>query len=267
MPDRRRDRFHLYQLAVQHPAAEIDLIERLFREQSGRTAHILREDFCGTAAVAIEWVRRRPEHHAWGVDYDPEALIWGRRQVRRLLTSEQQERIQLLTADVLHAETPPVDMVLALNFSYWLLDTRAALLTYFQRVRTQLVPGGLFVLDAHGGPDAQRLTRERRRIHDPTGEDFDYCWERAAFDPISGRQVCHIHFQFDDGVRLERAFSYHWRLWTLPEIRELLEAAGFTAIQVYWQGWTAQNQADGYFVPVAHGEPDEAWIAYISASG
>ena len=260
-----RDRFRLYQLAVQNPVAEIDFVDRIFHQRHGRPAQALREDFCGTAAVCAEWVRRRPDNRAWGLDLDPEALDWGRTHNLQRLNTEQHARVALIAGDVLSTETPTPEIVLALNFSYWLLHTRAALLDYFQRVRAILPPAGLLVLDAHGGPQSLRLASETRRIRNPRGEDFDYVWERADFDPITGRQVCHIHFRFDDGSSLERAFSYDWRLWTLPEIRELLDAAGFSRVQVYWQGWDEHDEPDGHFVPVERGEPDDAWIAYISA--
>jgi len=259
------DRFRLYQLAVQNPVAEIDLIDRIFEERHGRLARALREDFCGTAALCAEWVRRRADNRAWGVDLDPEALDWGRRHNLRPLSTEQRARVRLIRGDVLSVKTPRPELVVALNFSYWLLHTRQALLTYFQRVRALLPPTGLLVLDAHGGPESLRLGTETRRIHDPLGDGFDYIWERADLDPITGRQRCHIHFRFDDGSSLERAFSYDWRLWTLPELRELLDAAGFSRVQVYWQGWDAHDEPDGWFVPVERGEPDEAWIAYLSA--
>ncbi|MTW20813.1 class I SAM-dependent methyltransferase [Allochromatium palmeri] len=261
-----RDRFRLYQRAVQNPAAEIDFVDRVFHDRYGRPAQRLREDFCGTAAVCTEWVRRRPDTHAWGLDLDSNALDWGRRHSLQTLSTEQGARIELIEGDVLSTETPEPEIVLALNFSYWLLRTRTALLTYFQRVRAILPETGLLVLDAHGGSESLRLHSESRRIHDPLGEDFDYLWERADYDPITSRQICHIHFRFDDGSSLERAFSYDWRLWTLPEIRELLDTAGFSSIQVYWQGWDEQGEPDGHFVPVERGEPDDAWIAYLTAA-
>lgn len=265
--DSDRDRFRLYRLAVQNPVAEIDFVDRIFRQRHGRPARVLREDFCGTAAVCAEWVRRRPDNHAWGVDLDPKALAWGRTDALQTLNTDERARVTFIEGDVLSVETPTPtpEIVLALNFSYWLLHTRTALLAYFEHVREMLPETGFLVLDAHGGPESLRLDSETRRIHDPLGEDFDYVWERADHDPISGRQVCHIHFRFDDGSSLERAFSYDWRLWTLPEIRELLDAAGFSRVQVYWQGWDAHDEPDGHFVPVERGEPDEAWIAYISA--
>ena len=77
--------------------------------------------------------------------------------------------------------------------------------------------------------------------------------------------TCHIHFEFQDGSRLEKAFSYTWRLWTLPEIRELLEETGFRQVTVYWQGYDDDGEPDGVFVPVGEGEADAGWICYLTA--
>ncbi len=259
------DRHRLYELSVQHPGAEVDFVDRTFRRLRGRSARLLREDFCGTAAVSCEWVRRRKSNRAFGVDLDAEVLDWGRHRNVAALTAEQRRRIELLEQDVLAARTRPLDIVAAMNFSYWLLGDRRALKRYFKRVRSALKDDGIFFLDAYGGYDSFRVVTEERRIEDPAGEPFTYIWEQALYDPVTGRLVCHIHFDFADGSRLERAFSYDWRLWTLPEIRELLAEAGFSRVQVYWQGWDEDGDPDGIFLPVESGEPDAGWIAYISA--
>ncbi|QIK37264.1 class I SAM-dependent methyltransferase [Caldichromatium japonicum] len=261
-----RDPFRLYQLAVQDPEAESTLIEGFFAERYGRLPQRLREDFCGTAALCAAWVRLRPDNLAWGVDLDPEGLAWG--QVHNLgpLTAEQRRRIALINGDVRSAVTPEVDIVAALNFSYWLLKTRTALSEYLRHIRSLLAPEGLLILDVHGGPDAMRLHTERREIQDPLGEPFAYLWERADFDPLSHTQTCYIHFQFTDGTSLERAFSYTWRLWTLPELRELLVECGFGQVQVYGQGWDEAGNPDGCFAPSERIGPADLWIAYLVAS-
>ena len=240
-------------------------MDRTFRFLRGRSARWLREDFCGTAAICCAWVRRRKGNMAIGVDLDPEVLEWARSHNLAALTEQQRKRVQLLEQDVLEASTRPLDLVLAMNFSYWLLSGRSALRSYFERVRAALAPDGVFFLDAYGGYDAFRTITEERTIDDPELGRFTYLWEQALYDPISGRLVCHIHFELDDGSRLERAFSYDWRLWTLPEIRELLAEAGFSRVLVYWQGWDAQGHPDGRFVPVESGEADAGWIAYLTA--
>lgn len=259
------DRFRLYELSVQHPEAEVDFIDRTYRRLRGRSAHLLREDFCGTAAVCCEWVRRRKKNRAFGVDLDREVLDWGRRRNLGALTDGQRSRVELLAQDVMGVRSPPLDIVLAMNFSYWLLDGRRSLKRYFKRVRDALKDDGVFFLDAYGGYDSFRVITEERVIEDPDGQDFTYVWEQAHYEPVTGRLVCHIHFDFGDGSRLERAFSYDWRLWTLPEIRELLAEAGFSRVRVYWQGWDQDGNPDGIFVPVEAGEPDAGWIAYLTA--
>lgn len=259
------DRHLLYERAVQNPRAEIDFVDHAYRALRGRRARWLREDFCGTAAVACEWVRRRRTNSALGVDLDPAVLDWGRRHNLAALSAHQRARVRLLAQDVTTPADHPLDMVLAMNFSYWLLSGRRGLRDYFEQVRTALAPDGVFFLDAYGGYEAYRRSTEERTLDDPELGSVVYRWEQADYDPISGRLLCHIHFDFPDGSRLERAFSYDWRLWSLPEIRELLAEAGFSRVLVYWQGWQPDGRPDGRFQPVASAPPDAAWIAYLSA--
>jgi SAM-dependent methyltransferase len=259
------DRHRLYERSVQNPRVEVDFVDRTYRQLRGRNARWMREDFCGTAAICCEWVRRRRTNHAFGVDWDPEVLAWGRRHNLGALAERQRARVHLLEQDVMTTRTRPLDLVLAMNFSYWLLAGRDALRAYFQQVRAALATDGVFLLDAYGGYDSYRVIIEERLVEDPELGRFTYQWEQAKFDPISGRLVCHIHFCFEDGSRLERAFTYDWRLWSLPEIRELLAEAGFSRVLVYWQGWDADGRPDGRFVPVETAAPDAGWIAYLSA--
>ncbi len=240
--------------------SEIDFVDDTYRALRGRTARRLREDFSGTANTACEWVRRRRTNRAVAVDRDPEVLEWGRRHHVAEL-GRGARRIELIRGDVIRTRTEPVDITLAMNFSYWLFQERAGLRRYFRSVLRNLAPNGVFFLDAYGGYDACRVTCDRVR-HDR----FTYLWEQAEYDPISGRMLCHIHFRFPDGSAIRKAFSYEWRLWTLPELRELLHEAGFTTVQVYWQGWDEETgEADGNFEPVETGTPDATWIAYIAA--
>jgi SAM-dependent methyltransferase len=258
------DRHRLYELSVQCPEAEVDFIDKTYRLLRGRSARLLREDFCGTASVCCEWVRRRKTNRAIGVDIDRGVLDWGRHQNLAPLSADKARRVTLIQADVLGVETTSPDIIAAMNFSYWLLRDRASLKRYFKSVREALKGDGIFVLDAYGGYDSYRVITEERKIESEDG-DFTYIWEQEHYDPISGRLVCHIHFDFPDGSRLDRAFSYDWRLWSLPEIRELLEEAGFGRVICYWQGWDEDGNPDGIFVPVQEGEPDAGWIAYLTA--
>ena len=258
------DRHRLYELSVQCAEAEIDFIDAAYKKLRGRRARLLREDFCGTANVCCEWVRRRKTNRAIGVDLDPEVLDWGRSHQLAALKPAQTRRISLLQKNVLAVQTEPPDIISAMNFSYWLFKDRKDLKRYFRRVHKQLADDGIFFMDAYGGYDSFREIEEEREIEDG-GSSFTYVWEQEKYDPISGNLICHIHFDFTDGSRLEKAFSYDWRLWTLPEIRELLAETGFSRITVYWQGFDDEGEPDGDFQPVSEGEADAGWICYISA--
>lgn len=258
---RRADRYALYQRAVQDPVWEMEFVEWVFREHRGRAPRVLREDFCGTALAACEWVRRSPRHLAVGVDLDAEVLAWSRAHNMAKLAPSAAQRLSLMQADVLSAETVPADVLLAFNFSYWIFKERDTLRRYFERVRQHLAADGLFMLDAYGGYNASKQMRERQ-----DSGSFTYIWDQAEYDPISGHTVCYIHFAFADGSRLNRAFSYHWRLWTLPELREILGEAGFRKVQVYLEGTdTKSGEGNGVFRPAAVGAADPAWIAYLVA--
>ncbi|MGB5832120.1 MAG: class I SAM-dependent methyltransferase, partial [Thiohalocapsa sp.] len=223
------DPHRLYERAVQCAEAEVDFFEQRFRILRGRPARRLREDFCGTAAVCCEWVGRHRRNEAVGVDINADVLAWCRDNNLTRLAANAARRVTLRDGDVLAAAEDQPDIVAAMNFSYWLFRDRRLLLQYFERVRDALVEDGVFFLDAYGGYDAFREIIEEREINDQEGR-FTYGWEQASYDPITGEMTRHIHFAFPDGSRLERAFSYTWRLWTLPEIRELLAEAGFNQV-------------------------------------
>jgi len=254
------DRHRLYELSVQNPEAEIGFMDATFRALRGRRAQLLREDFCGTAAVSCEWVRLRPSNRAIGVDLDAEVLAWGHEHNLGQLPPTAAQRVRLIHDDVLKVQSDPPDIIAAMNFSYWLFKERKQLKRYFRRAREALAEGGILFLDAYGGYDSYREITEERAL-----DGFTYIWDQAKFEPIRNGLICHIHFGFPDGSRLERAFSYDWRLWTLPEIRELLDETGFRQVTVYWQGFGEDGEPDGVFVPVGEGEADAGWICYLSA--
>lgn len=255
------DRNVLYQNSVQDVEAEIDFVEETWAELRRRPAELLREDFCGTANTACEWVRRDEVHYAVGVDYDEEVLRWGELNNLSQLSVEEQARITLVHDDVIDCDVEPADIVLAMNFSYYLLMERAELLEYFESVHQGLANDGIFFLDAYGGYDAPKVLEEEREC-----DGFTYIWDQAAFNPIDSRMHCRIHFEFPDGSRMENAFDYYWRLWTLPEICELLDEAGFSQVDVYWEGTDEETgEGDGVFEPTETGDADAGWVCYIVA--
>ena len=65
--------------AVQSVDADLKFFKRVYKKQNGGRFHRLREDFCGTAALACAWVRSHRDNVAFGVDLDPEPLAWSLR--------------------------------------------------------------------------------------------------------------------------------------------------------------------------------------------
>ena len=257
----KADRYDLYQESVQDPVTEIDFIQETWADLRHRPARRLREDFCGTANTACEWVRRDATHVAIGVDLDDEVLGWGGAQILARLAPEQAERIQLLTEDVRRTCPAIADIVIAMNFSYYLFRTRDDLRAYFGNVLAGLAPDGIFFLDAYGGYEAPMELEETREC-----EGFIYIWEQASFNPIDSCMTCHIHFEFPDKSRMDRAFTYYWRLWTLPEIQEVLAEAGFSHVEVYWEGTDqATNEGNGIYTPSQTGDADPGWVCYVVA--
>ncbi len=257
----RADRYVLYQEAVQDPEGDVPRMQRMYERHFGRAPSRLREDFCGSALLACAWVRHRGHHEAIGIDLDPDPLSWGLEHNLSRLDPEQRRRVRLVEGDVLQVRGHSADVIAAFNFSYSVFKERSELLHYFQRARSGLAPEGIFVLDVYGGPEAQERRAETREY-----EGFDYVWDQDLFDPISHHTRCLIHFEFDDGSRLRRAFEYDWRLWMLPELRELLVEAGFDAVEVYWEGTErGTDEPNGVFRVRKHAEDDPAWVAYVVA--
>lgn len=257
----RADRHKLYQKSVQDTGFEFEFVDATFKRLRGRSAHRLREDFCGTAAMCCEWVRQRRDNHALGVDLDPEVLAWGRENNLSELKPAEQRRVTLIEGNVLDVDLEPVDLLLAMNFSYQCFKERGTLRQYFECARKALCDDGVMIMDAFGGYDAIREMTERTEH-----KKFTYIWDQHRYDPVTGEILCYIHFSFPDGSKLKRAFTYDWRLWTLPELREILLEAGFQRVTVYWQGTDEEtNEGNGVFEPAEHGDADPAWICFISA--
>ena len=257
----RADRHVLYEKSVQDAAGEYRFVSKTFRKLRGRRAQRLREDFCGTANMSCEWVRRHRNNTAIGVDIDPEVLAWGRKHNLSRLKPAARMRLTLLQEDVRHAQTPAVDVALAMNFSYQLFKDRETLRGYFSSVRDALVDDGVLFLDMYGGYEAFQELKEKRNC-----KGFKYIWEQARYNPITGDMRCHIHFAFPDGSRLKKAFTYDWRLWTLPEIRELLDEAGYSKVTVYWEGYDKETgEGTGKYKPATRGDADPGWIVFITA--
>jgi hypothetical protein len=260
------DRHVLYQQSVQDVVTELDFVEQTWSELRQRPAIFLREDFCGTANTACEWIVRGDDHQAVGVDLDNEVLEWGRLNNLTGLEDRQLERIELLNEDVLQTRPGLADIIVAMNFSYYLFEKRDQMREYFINALDSLVSDGILFLDAYGGYEAPMNLTEPRECEDEDGNKFTYIWEQSEFNPIDSCMTCYIHFEFPDESRMHRAFSYRWRLWTLPELREILYEAGFSQVDIYWEGTDEKkNEGNGIYMPSEVGDADPGWVCYIVA--
>jgi SAM-dependent methyltransferase len=240
---------------VQDAGSEADLVESILR-RSGRPARRLREDFSGTALFAAEWVSRGPARTAIAVDLDPAVHRWARRN-RLPGLGDAAPRLSLVTADVRSAPGEDLDAVVAMNFSYSVFRTREELGGYLRAARRALGPGGAVVLDAFGGWRAQKELVERRRLKG----GVTYVWEQESFDPITHRMRCAIHFEGPGRRRLRRAFTYDWRLWSVPELTELLGEAGYEGVEVLWD--VAPSEADTRYLTRRRAKAQAGWLAYV----
>jgi hypothetical protein len=259
----RADKYDLYQRSVQDPEIDLKIIAELIERRVGRAPRDLREDFSGTANLSCTWVREGPDRRAWAVDIDAEPQAWGLARNVPRLKAELRDRVTFVQRDVLDVgppEVPPVDLVLAMNYSFNTFTTRDQMRRYFAGARAGLREGGAFVMEVMGGPEVETEGQERTLL-----DGFTYVWDRHLFNPITHAMRCKSHFAFPDGSMLEDAFTYDWRLWMMPELRELLGEAGFSESTVYWEGPGEDGQGDRNFVPREHVRSELAWIAFLIA--
>lgn len=260
----------LYEASVQNVDTDLNFGKRIFSKHRKRQPLSVREDFCGTAKLAVRWVERNKKNTAWGVDFHQPTLDWAKHYNLADLTLEQKGRLQLICGDVLEVQTPKVDLAFALNFSFCVFKQRETLLHYFQALAQSLNDEGLFVLDIYGGTESVMAksdeVREIPGFTTPEGveiPDFEYTWEQAAYNPINHHTTCHIHFMVPGGGNIKKAFTYDWRLWTLPELQELLLEAGFSKAEVYLHDFNDEGESDETFRLRKTYENVQGWVAYV----
>jgi hypothetical protein len=261
------DRFDCYQKSVQTPDHEVVFFEQAYRDAYKSNPVALREDFCGTFAICCDWVASKSKRTAIGVDLCSETLQWGRDNNLAKLNKSQRKRVRLIEQDVRKRNRPAADVLAAQNFSFWIFKTREEVIEYFKIARSNLKSKGVMVMDMMGGGECyeEGLVDKRKIVKGKKG--FKYHWEQMSFNPITADASFAISFKFADGSKLKRAFEYHWRFWTIPEVREMLAEAGFRESHIYWENddesaddeeyssWERQEQAPS----------DASWICYIVA--
>lgn len=257
------DRFDCYQQSVQSPDHEIDVFEQVYRDQFERKPLSLREDFCGTFAVCCEWVKSDDKRTAWGTDLCSETLQWGKDNNLANLKAVQAERVKVLEQDVRDGNTPTVDVLAAQNFSFWIFKTREEVIDYFKVAHSNLNSEGVMVMDMMGGRECYNDTITDKRTIVKGKNGFKYHWEQAYFNPVTADCSFYIHFRFGDGSKMKKAFEYHWRFWTVPEVREMLREAGFSRSLVYWEEEDEDGDDTGVWKAAEEAPNNESWLCYI----
>lgn len=250
----------LYERSVQEPEVDLEFVRTTFRKHRKRAPRILREDFCGTAWLSCEWVRGHHRRRAIAVDLDAPTLEWARAHNLAKLGDKASRRIRLVEGDVREPHEPAADVTCAFNFSFCVLKQRRQLREYFESVHRGLADDGIFFLDLYGGTESMVELKEDKKV-----DGFTYRWHQRHANPINNDFLAHIDFKFKDGSKLKRAFTYDWRLWTLPEVRDLLEESGFPTVEVYWEEEDKKGEATGEYRLVEEVENQEAWVAFVAA--
>ncbi len=260
----------LYEASVQNVDTDLDFGQRVYTKHWKRKPRTVREDFCGTAKLAARWVQRNKMNAAWGIDLHQPTLDWGLKYNASELSDEQKNRLHLICGDVLEAATPKVDLAFALNFSFCVFKQRETLKNYFRAVADSINTEGLFVIDIYGGTESVTAkcddTREIPGFTTPEGieiPDFEYIWEQAAYNPINHHTTCHIHFKVPGFRKINKAFTYHWRLWTLHELQEILLETGFAKAEVYLHDFDDEGESDETFRLRKTYENVQGWVAYV----
>ncbi|WRX33545.1 hypothetical protein QQP08_026032 [Theobroma cacao] len=170
------------------------------------------------------------------------------------------------------SEIPARDIVCAFNYSCCCLHKRVELVLYFKHVLEALSrKGGIFVMDLYGGTSSEQSLRLKRRF-----SNFTYTWEQAEFDIIERKTRISLHFHLQkQQKKLCHAFSYSWRLWSLPEIKDCLEEAGFQSVHFWLQKMPDTSEircTEGFgigrdvkYEEVKSFQQEDAWNAYIVA--
>lgn len=258
----------MYQHAVQAPETEVEFFEETYKKLRGKKALSMKEDFSGTCLLSVEWCKSDPERSAVCVDYCADTLAWGKEHNIDPAGADVANRMQIFQADVRDVTEPKVDITCAMNFSFCIFKTRDELRNYFEKAREGLKDDGMLILDMFGGTECLDELEEETEMDEV---DATYIWEHKSYNPINNDILCHIHFEFPDGSRMNEAFTYDWRLWSLQELKELLEEAGYSKVRIYWEIFEEDDEDDdelegtGEFFEATVVENQESWQVYIVA--
>jgi len=265
------EKYRFYEVAVQDSKQQVQVLEQVYREVFDSEPKTLKEDFSGTCLISSEWVSRSADRKSYALDIDDEVLAAAHELHLDKLDADARKRIHIKKQNVLEPLKTQVDIAGAFNFSYFIFHLRAELLQYFRAGYDSLKTKGAFVLETAGGPGfVEAPFKEHRKIKHTFGKKrgkdwFRYTWHQKTFDPQSHEGSYAIHFRKASGERMQDAFTYDWRIWSIPEVRDALMEVGFRDVHVYWENEESDDSdADLAYSRREAGDSEyDTYIVYI----
>jgi SAM-dependent methyltransferase len=252
-------KFKLYENSVQSSAWQMRYLPLFHKRFTGKVPTSMREDFCGTGRISCDWVKKSPSHRALGLDLDVTTLEYADRVNRSALSTAQRDQVSFVRQNVLQATREKFDVIGAHNFSFFIFHERKDLLRYAKAAYASLKPKGTFFLEMAGGEDFVTPGSGTEIVKVPDIGRVKYTWEQHPYDPVTKLADYAIHFKLPNGRVLADAFTYHWRLWEIREVREILLEAGFRDTKVLWP--TDETMTE--YIEVENGDDCEVWLAYV----
>ena len=201
-----------------------DWLERLFRKSSIPVQSVL-DLACGTGTIACLLAERG--YQVIATDASEEMLTQAMMKAADL---EENAPVFLLQTMPKLRLLEPVDAVVSTIDSLNYLTRERDIRETFRRVYRWLKPGGQFVFDVNTPYKLRRM--DRQMYMDETEDTF--CVWRTFFSERT--QICtyqvDLFQELEDGT-WERSFEEHReKAWTMEQLRDFLEDAGFAKITV-----------------------------------
>ena len=201
-----------------------DWLERLFRKSSIPVQSVL-DLACGTGTIACLLAERG--YQVIATDASEEMLTQAMMKAADL---EENAPVFLLQTMPKLRLLEPVDAVVSTIDSLNYLTRERDIRETFRRVYRWLKPGGQFIFDVNTPYKLRRM--DRQMYMDETEDTF--CVWRTFFSERT--QICtyqvDLFQELEDGT-WERSFEEHReKAWTMEQLRDFLEDAGFAEITV-----------------------------------
>lgn len=252
-------KYKYYEKSVQNFEADLEFVDEQYEKIFSKKAKVLREDFGGTAALACGWTQMRKDNQARAIDLDSEPIEYGKSKHYAKLSSDEKERMSYLQENVLNDFDFKSDIICAFNFSYFIFKKRSELLHYFKQVHKGLSKEGMFFLDIFGGSECHQEICEETEF-----DNHSYYWDCDKYNPLTSEVLYYIHFKdLKKNIKYEKVFRYDWRMWTVVEIKELLEEAGFSEVKTFWEEDDDDGEGNGVFYESSQEDNCESWVTYI----